>query len=50
MKTNPPVESKKPGFVIRVHLTDGSVSVYPGVPQIPADSWLAEPVFNEARG
>ena len=25
-------------------------SVYPGVPQIPADSWLAEPVFNEARG
>ena len=25
-------------------------TVYPGVSQIPADSWLAEPVLNEARG
>ena len=28
MKTNPPVESKKPSFVVRVHLTDGSVASF----------------------
>jgi hypothetical protein len=28
MKTNLPAESQKPGFVIRVHLTDGSVESF----------------------
>jgi hypothetical protein len=28
METNPHTESKKPSFVIRVHLTDGSVESF----------------------